>query len=59
VIEQSLEDDALATDGLDGVLLTSPLGAAIITSDIDVLDRFAGGLPSPPAPAFRLSSPRK
>jgi hypothetical protein len=60
VIEQSLEDDALATDGLGGVLLASPLGAAIIiTSDIDVLDRFAGGLPSPPAPAFRLSSPRK
>jgi hypothetical protein len=59
VIEQSLEDDALATNGLDSVLLTSPLGASITTSDIDVLDRFASSLPSPSALAFRLSSPRK
>jgi hypothetical protein len=59
VIKQSLEDDALAADGLNGTLFTSPLGASIITSDIDVLDRFASSLPSPLVLAFRLSSPRK
>jgi hypothetical protein len=59
VIEQSLEVDILAADALGGVERTLLSGTGVVRSDIDVLDRFADGLPSSPTLAFRLSSPRK
>lgn len=59
VIKQSFDVNILAVDALHNSGPTSSLGAVVITSDNDVLDRFAGSVCPSSGPALPLYSPKQ